>query len=165
MTPEQGVERLVGVTFGVTGDPPAVEWAAQLTRQLEGQVLEIDAGRLASYHAGAVMASNALVGAVEAALALMTQAGIDGRRALYAIGPLAFATLENALTAGPASALTGPIVRGDAGTVAAHLAAMREMPSEVKGLYEASARQLLVLARQRGLSAGGVRAIESVLGG
>jgi predicted short-subunit dehydrogenase-like oxidoreductase (DUF2520 family) len=164
-TPEQGVLRLVGVTFGVAGDPAAVEWAAQLTRQLEGQVLEIDADRLAAYHAGAVMASNALVGAIDAALALMTQARIDRSQALYAIGPLAFTTLENALTTGPSSALTGPIVRGDAATVAAHLDAMREMPSEVRGLYEASARQLLALARERGLPPAGVRAIESVLGG
>jgi predicted short-subunit dehydrogenase-like oxidoreductase (DUF2520 family) len=164
-TAEQGVQRLVGVTFGVAGDPPAVEWAAQLTRLLEGQVLEIDADRLASYHAGAVMASNALVGAIDAALALMTHAGIDRREALYAIGPLAFTTLENALTTGPSMALTGPIVRGDAATVAAHLEAMREMPPQVRGLYAASAHQLLALARERGLPAASVRAIESVLGG
>lgn len=164
-TPEQGVQRLVGITFGVAGAPPAVEWAAQLTRQLEGQVLEVDADRLASYHAGAVMASNALVGVVDAALALMTKAGIDRREALYAIGPLAFTTLENALTSGPSTALTGPIVRGDAATVAAHLEAMRDMPSQVRGLYEASARQLLALAIDRGLPAASVRAIESVLGG
>jgi hypothetical protein len=49
--------------------------------------------------------------------------------------------------------------------VAAHLEAMREMPSQVRGLYEASARQLLALAKDRGLPAASVRAIESVLGG
>ena len=145
MTPEQGVQRLVGVTFGVAGDPPAVEWAAELTRQLEGQVLEIDADRLAAYyHAGAVMASNALVGAIDAALALMAQAGIDRSRRLYAIGPLAFTSLENALTTGPSVGADGADRqrrRGDRGRAPG--GAMREMPSEVRGLYKASARQLL----------------------
>jgi predicted short-subunit dehydrogenase-like oxidoreductase (DUF2520 family) len=163
-TPEQGLERLVGVTFGISGDPMAVECASELTRRLEGQVLEIDAERLGAYHAGAVMASNALIGVIDAAIALMVHAGVDRREALYAIGPLAFTTVENALTLGPGTALTGPIVRGDVDTVAAHLDAMRGLPAHVVKLYDAAARQLLALATQRGLPAASARAIEAALG-
>ena len=164
MTPEQGVQSLVGITFGVAGDPPAVEWAAQLTRQLEGQVLEVDADRLSYYHAGAVMASNALVGVVDAALALMAKAGIDRREALArdrAAG--ANERWTTRLTSGTAS---GPDRtdrqrgRGDGGGAsrgdARHAFARCEV---VRGVGRVSFWRW---RKDRGLPAASVRAIESV---
>jgi predicted short-subunit dehydrogenase-like oxidoreductase (DUF2520 family) len=55
------------------------------------------------------------------------------------LGPLLAAALENALLLGPA-ALTGPVARGDADTVAAHLAAMRAQAPEALSAYLALAR-------------------------
>ena len=64
MTPEQGVQRLVDVTFGVAGDPAGRRVGGdRLSRQsATANRCDIDADRFSSYHAGAVMASNALVG-------------------------------------------------------------------------------------------------------
>jgi predicted short-subunit dehydrogenase-like oxidoreductase (DUF2520 family) len=160
---DQGVNALVGVTFGIAGDPPALEWARTLAGRLEGQVLELDPSQLATYHAAAVMASNALVGVVDAAVSLMVEAGVDPQRAMYALGPLAFTALENALSMGPADALTGPVSRGDHTTVAAHLGAMREMAPSVRALYVAAARHLLDLAKARGLAAASIEAVENEL--
>ena len=158
-----GARSLVGSTFAVAGDAAACAWAEQLVERMRGRVVEIAADHLSVYHAGAVMASNALVGVMDAALVLLAHAGVERREALTALGPLARASLENTLAHGPAAALTGPVVRGDSATVAAHLVAMREVPPSVRALYDAAARHLLEIAKERGLPDASVRTIEAEL--
>lgn len=163
MRRERGAGSLRGAAFGVAGDGPAVEWARTLVGQLGGVVLELHAGDLAAYHAGAVMASNALTAAIDAALALLTQAGIERDPALRALGPLCRASVENALRLGPVGALTGPVARGDTVTVAAHLTAVDRAPDSVAALYRATARHLLSLARERELPPAAARSIARLL--
>lgn len=163
MTPEQGVKSLVNVTFGLSGDPAATEWGEHIVTVVHGRCVHIDADRLSYYHAGAVMASNALVAVLDAAVRLLLQAGVDRQVALSALGPLARTSLDNALDSGPQAALTGPIARGDAATVAAHMKAMGSVAPTVAALYEAAAGHLVELARQRGLPEASVRALQSVL--
>ena len=64
ITAEQGARSLIGVTFGLAGDPRALEWGDQIVTSLHGHPLRLDADRLSYYHAGAVMASNALLAAL-----------------------------------------------------------------------------------------------------
>ncbi|MSO46102.1 MAG: DUF2520 domain-containing protein [Acidobacteria bacterium] len=166
MSDEQGVGSFADVTFGLSGDREAIAWAGEIVEIVtggRGQSLRIEADRLSYYHAGAVMASNALVAALDAAVILLAHAGVERDAALRAVGPLARASLDNALRSGPQAALTGPIVRGDAATVAAHRAALRDVDPTVATLYEAAARQLVQLAKQRGLSEASLRAVELVL--
>jgi predicted short-subunit dehydrogenase-like oxidoreductase (DUF2520 family) len=169
MTAEQGVKSLAEAAFGLSGDSEATRWGDEIVeaiRMVTGgdvQSLHIDADRSSFYHAGAVMASNALNAVLDAAMILMAHAGVAREPALRAIAPLARTSLQNALASGPRAALTGPVVRGDAATVAAHTEALRHVESTVAKLYEASALHLLQLARQRGLSEAGVRAVEVVL--
>jgi len=66
--------------------------------------------------------------------------------------PLLHAALDNALTYGDA-ALTGPVARGDAGTVAAHLRELRTVSPDAVGAYVAMAR----LTADRALAAGLLR--------
>jgi len=163
VAPDEGVNDLRGVTYGVAGDRLAVNWAEALVERLEGRVLRVAPERLSSYHAGAVMASNALVAVIDAAVVLMGQADVEREAALRALEPLARASLEHVFAAGPSAALTGPIVRGDAATVAAHMDALDEAPPTVTALYVAAARRLIEIARDRDLSDASVRALESVL--
>lgn len=149
--PEQGASQFRGASFGVAGDTPAVAWAGSIVERLGGSVLRLSGDDLPVYHAGAVLASNALAAAIDAATVLMAQAGVPRRDALQAIGPLCRTSVDNALRLGPAAALTGPIVRGDAATVAAHVAAIRSAPAGAADLYRATARYLLSLARERQL--------------
>ena len=104
-TPEQGAARPRGVTFGVAGDHDAVEWAEEIVNALDGKPLRIEADRLGSYHAGAVMSSNALVAVIDAAVVLMKRAGIEEQAALKALEPIARASLENI---SPLGAQDGP---------------------------------------------------------
>jgi predicted short-subunit dehydrogenase-like oxidoreductase (DUF2520 family) len=168
MSPEQGVRSLGDVTFGVSGDAQARQWGEDLVRIVtdgDGRLLHVEADLLSCYHAGAVMASNAVVAVLDAAIVLLERAGIDHDSALRAVGPLARTSLDNALGSGPHAALTGPIARGDVETIAAHRNALREVSPTVANLYEAAAAHLLELAKRRGLPAASVRALELVLNG
>jgi predicted short-subunit dehydrogenase-like oxidoreductase (DUF2520 family) len=150
--PQQGVDGLPGVAFGISGDGEARLWAEEIAAMLGGWTLAVDADSMAAYHAGAVIVSNSQPALIEGALQAWARAGIDRSTALAALGPLSRTSLENALRLGPEDALTGPVARGDAATVRAHVAALTSAPAHVDTLYRAFAKTLLVLARRRGLS-------------
>ena len=110
VSPEQGVKSLKGITFGLAGDRAALDWAEQIVERLEGRTLHVDADHLNAYHAGAVMASNAVVAVIDAAVQLMALAGIEPQDARRALDALARTSLDNALGRGPQAAATGTSV-------------------------------------------------------
>ena len=81
------------------------------------------------------------------------------------IVPLAEGTLLGVKKLDPERALTGPIVRGDLGTVKAHLQALGRLAPEHLGIYREVGLAALVTARKRGLAAGRVRAMRALLEG
>jgi predicted short-subunit dehydrogenase-like oxidoreductase (DUF2520 family) len=163
--PDRGVVALRGASFGIGGHAAAVEWAAQLVTVAGGTALRIREKGFASYHAGAVMASNAIIAAVDAAVALLGSAGIEPRAALQALRPLCLTSAQNAFEMGPEAALTGPVQRGDAETVRAHISALRGCPRPIADLYRSSARVLVDIARRRGLGETSAGAVERALEG
>ncbi|MEK7408889.1 MAG: DUF2520 domain-containing protein [Acidobacteriota bacterium] len=151
-TPQQGLAALPGAAFAITAEGPAAAWAERIVSLLDGLALRIPAERRPLYHAAAVMASNYLVGLVDAAVMLMNAAGVEEDTALRALAPLVGASSANALALGPLKALTGPIERGDVETVALHWKALAAAPAPVRELYRAAGLHLVTLARRRGLS-------------
>lgn len=149
-TPQQGLSALPGSSFGISGTGPARQWALELVKLLEGKALSIAPGKRPLYHAAAVMASNYIVAMIDSAVILMGEAGIDSANALCALGPLIRASTENALEAGPTAALTGPIERGDSGTVLAHLHALADAPEGVRELYRRAGLQAAEIASRKG---------------
>jgi predicted short-subunit dehydrogenase-like oxidoreductase (DUF2520 family) len=160
---EQAVKSLAHAAFGLLGDDAATAWAEHIVATLQGRVLRIKPGGSGYYHAGAVMASGGLVAAIDAATVLLERAGIARETALHALGPLARTSLDNALRSGPGAALTGPVVRGDTATVAAHLHALGDVEATIGTLYRAVTAHLLQLAHERGLPESGVRTIQALL--
>jgi predicted short-subunit dehydrogenase-like oxidoreductase (DUF2520 family) len=161
--PAEGVRNLPGVAFAIDGAPQAVAWARQLAALLEGMPLNVPAASRPLYHAAAVMASNYLTALISTAVMLMKEAGVDEAAARLALAPLARASVENAFRLGPAAALTGPIVRGDADTVRGQLAALAKAPAAVAGLYRAAGLATLEIARRRGLAEVEAGVIEELL--
>lgn len=161
--PTLGTAALRGATFGISGNDAAIDWALQLVEAAAGIPLRIRANSFASYHAGAVMAGNAVIAAIDAAVVLLGVAGVEQRAALRAIGPLCLTSAQNALDRGPEAALTGPVQRGDAETVRAHVEALAKCPPYVADLYRASGHALLEIARRRGLDATAAGAVEAAL--
>jgi predicted short-subunit dehydrogenase-like oxidoreductase (DUF2520 family) len=160
-TPRADPASLRGVTFALAGDPEAVEWGREIVALAEGRTLAIAPDRMALYHAGAVMAGNAVIAAVDAAVQLLASAGVSETEAIGALGPLCRASLENSLRDGPVAAVTGPVVRGDMATIRLHLAALQDRPAELAELYRSSGRYLVDLARRRGASTEHLQALVS----
>lgn len=113
------LERLHGCVFGLTAGPEERELAESLVADLGGRPTWVPEEMRTLYHAGLAHGANHLVTLVSEAMSLLAAAGVDDPSGT--LRPLLDAALDNALAHGDA-ALTGPIVRGDVKTVAAHLA-------------------------------------------
>lgn len=161
----QGAVALHNAAFAVSGAPEAMGWAKEIVSVLEGQILYIKPEARHLYHAAAVMSSNYIAVILDAALELMGIAGVPKEAALHALAPLARTSLENALHSGPVAALTGPIVRGDASTVAAHVLALEQVEPSARQLYRVAGLRALRMARERGLSEEDVTKVRRALMG
>ncbi|HEX5435988.1 MAG TPA: DUF2520 domain-containing protein [Gemmatimonadaceae bacterium] len=138
-----------GAWIGIDGDAGARRTACALAARLGAHTLEIPAGEKARYHAAAVMASNFPVVLLALAERLLRSTGVDAETAHSALRPLFHAAAENVGAQGAARALTGPVVRGDAQTVRAHLDALRS-DAEMADVYRALARAAVDVARGAG---------------
>jgi predicted short-subunit dehydrogenase-like oxidoreductase (DUF2520 family) len=127
--------RVAGAWAAVAG-PPAV---ADLARELGAHPFVVPEDRRAAYHAAAVVASNHLVALLGQVERLADTAGVP----FDAFLPLVETAVANCAHHGPAAALTGPVARGDADTVAAHLDAL---PDAERDTYRALALAALTLA-------------------
>lgn len=136
-----------GVTFGVTASPAAEERAARLVADLGGAPEWIAERDRTLYHAALAHGANHLVTLVNEAVDRLRDAGV--RAPERVLRPLLAAALDNSLERGDA-ALTGPVSRGDAGTVAGHLEALGAVAPESVPPYVALARR----TTQRAIAAG-----------
>jgi predicted short-subunit dehydrogenase-like oxidoreductase (DUF2520 family) len=141
------LDRLTGVCFGVTSPLVLRPAAEALVLEMGGDPVWIDEVDRPLYHAALAHGANHLVTLVASSMDLLRAAGVDDPQRL--LGPLLSAALDNALRSGDAG-LTGPVVRGDAGTLAAHLDVLRRVSPETTAAYIAMAR----LTADRALAAG-----------
>jgi predicted short-subunit dehydrogenase-like oxidoreductase (DUF2520 family) len=132
-----GVPPFDGRVFTIEGAPAAVRVARQIARTLGAAPVQISAGEKALYHAAASMAAGHALVLEEAATRLLMSMGMNRREAVRALLPLTRQVLANFERLGPHAAWTGPLSRHDYGIVAAHLAAMQNMPAEFTAAYEA----------------------------
>ena len=144
---EDDVDRIKGVSFGVTAPDPLRAAAEALVIEMGGEPVFIAEENRALYHAGLAFAANYLVTLVSESASLLREAGVDSPDRM--LGPLLGAALDNALRFGDAG-LTGPVARGDDGTVAAHVAAIAAHEPAALPAYRALAR----LTADRALAAG-----------
>ncbi|QFG22514.1 Rossmann-like and DUF2520 domain-containing protein [Actinomadura sp. WMMB 499] len=141
------VDRLAGISFGVTAPEPLRPVAEALVVEMGGEPVWIPEERRPLYHAALAGGANHLVTLVVEAMDLLRAAGVDEPGAM--LGPLLGAALDNALRLG-IDGLTGPVARGDAGTVAGHVAELGKVSPESRRAYVALAR----LTADRALAAG-----------
>ena len=144
-TAEEGVERLPGSFFGVEGPAAMLPELESMARDLGGIPVRVPAKGKPLYHAAMAMAANHLTVLGDAAAEMLEKAGAGGR-GLEMILPLMRGALEAMERRGVPRALTGPVARGDSGTVAAHLEALKGSP-ELLALYRACAQRALGMAR------------------
>ena len=141
------IDKLAGISFGITAPDSLRPVAEVLVLEMGGEPVFIAEEHRDLYHAALATASNYLVTLVVQASDLLRDAGVENPPRM--LGPLLGAALDNALRLGD-PALTGPVARGDADTVASHIAALRAVSPESLPAYQALAR----LTADRALSAG-----------
>jgi predicted short-subunit dehydrogenase-like oxidoreductase (DUF2520 family) len=131
------LERLVECCFGVTAPEPLRPVAEALVLEIGAEPVWIEESSRPLYHAALAHGANHLVTLVAQSLQALRAAGVEAPSRV--LGPLVSAALDNALRAGDA-ALTGPVARGDAGTVAEHLRQLQNLSPDIRPTYVALAR-------------------------
>lgn len=137
-----GAARFRGIACGVEGDGAVAGALEALCRDLGATSFSLAGVDRARYHAAAVFASNYVVALHAAAERAWTLAGLPGARAREALAPLTLGTAGNVARLPLHAALTGPIARGDADTVARHLTALATAP-DLADLYRRLGATLL----------------------
>ncbi|MBZ0137438.1 MAG: DUF2520 domain-containing protein [Planctomycetes bacterium] len=132
--PTDGQQRMKGSYAAIAGTPPLLHKLKQLGEAIGVIPFELKDDQRVAYHAAAVLASNALIGLLDSGRELLVQAGMEPDVAGKMLIPLARGTLDNAEAVGVREALTGPVARGDVGTIARHLGALT---GEVRRTYVA----------------------------
>lgn len=132
---------LENVTFAIESPSPALHHQLRdMAHALHGHAIDVNEKSRALYHISGVIASNYLVAIVAEAASIWAQFGYNQSQALQALLPLIRGTVGNIERDGAAAALTGPIVRGDLGTVQAHLEQLQATLPSVVPLYAALAQ-------------------------
>lgn len=150
---DRAVAALRGATVAVEGDDQLVSLLARMAEAIGATAVRLLPGSKAAYHAAAVLAAGGFVALLDAIAELGRVAGLDEAGALAVYGRLIEQTLGNARALGIAGALTGPMTRGDVGTLEAHLAALTVHAPGVLPLYQAAAVREIDLAVARGVLA------------
>ncbi len=128
---DAGVPDPRGIPAGLEGEARAVATARRLADLLGLSPFAIAPGQKTLYHAALALLSNGTVGLFASAQALLAHAGVPEAEAHPLLARLLASTTANLADLAPSRALTGPVRRGDADVVQAHLAAVaREVPTE-----------------------------------
>lgn len=154
--------RLAGSTFVIDGTRPAIAGATRIARQVGARAL-VARVHGPAYHAAAAMLANGATALAAASTRVLVELGVEERDARVALGALLSSTGANVSAQGATEALTGPIVRGDAGTIARHRDAIAALDREALAAYDAIAPVILGVARDAGLDATRARAISAAL--
>jgi predicted short-subunit dehydrogenase-like oxidoreductase (DUF2520 family) len=147
---ERAVAALHGATVAIEGDDQLAAMLADMAEAIGATPVRLAPGSKAAYHAAAVLAAGGVIALLDAIAELGRVAGLDEAGSLAIYGPLIEGTLGNARALGIRAALTGPMTRGDVGTLEAHLATLGAHAPRVLDLYVAAARREVDLAESRG---------------
>lgn len=144
--PARAVQGFAGTRCALEGDVTAFPVLRDFAAAIGAVPFDLAPGGKAAYHAALSIASNYLVTLHDLAARVAAQAGMSDEVAAAVLGGLMRQTLENTLALGPQAALTGPIARGDAGTVAKHRGVL---PAADDALYCALGQATAGLAASR----------------
>lgn len=137
-------------TFYFEGDTRARSAAQRLVKRLGSSMRLLRPGDKILYHAAAVLVSNYQVAIFDAALNLLRLCGFSRAEGRKMLSTLAARTTRNLATRDPATALTGPIARGDVEVVRMHVEQLGKRSPELLPLYCRLGLHAVAVARRRG---------------
>ncbi|HEU65957.1 MAG TPA: DUF2520 domain-containing protein [Chloroflexi bacterium] len=147
---DQAIANLPGSTFALEADEPLLSTLKELTLLLNGNWVELKPGDKVMYHAAAVFACNYLVTLVKLALDLWQDFGVSPKEATRAMLPLLEGTIKNIEVIGLPACLTGPVARGDLGTIERHLSALESRSPSLLTTYKEMGLQTIPVALAKG---------------
>lgn len=136
------VPSLKGVPFALEGDRAALRVAGRIVRDLGAESFPISCGEKSAYHAWGAFVSPLLISLLVTGEKVAQAAGVSRSDARRRVVPILRQTLANYARLGPAGALSGPMVRGDAQVVGQHLKELKKVPGAGE-VYRALARAAL----------------------
>jgi predicted short-subunit dehydrogenase-like oxidoreductase (DUF2520 family) len=147
---KQAIENIPGSTFAIEADEPLLTTLKDMALALGGHWIRLQADDKVAYHAAAVFASNYLVTLVKMSTDLWRTFAIPPDQATQALLPLLRGTLNNIENLGIPQCLTGPIARGDAGTINKHLKTLRTKAPSLLSSYQELGLQTIPVALTKG---------------
>jgi len=142
----EAYKELQDVFFAVEGNEEHLPEIKGMLKEAGIDLQVIRAEDKTLYHAAAVTASNLAVALLAESIDMLCQCGFDEADARKALTPLVTGNVQHVLAHGPAAALTGPVERGDAKTIAKHLACMNEQQSAI---YRVLSSRLIPIAESK----------------
>ena len=161
--PAEAASRLSGVTFAVAGHGWLAGFLQNLAGELGGRPVSIADGDRALYHSAAVLGCGYLAALLQAVVEMWQAMGFSQQQAVQTLYPLSLATLNSVAREGVASAVTGPVIRGDVETIHAHLDALSQRLPHLVPLYGSLAAASLPLAAGRGVAAPEISAMKQLI--
>lgn len=147
---DQAIKNIPGSYFGVTAGRHDLSLVKNLIRKIGGIPMLISDAQKPLYHAAACFASNYLVTLLNIVDSIYQSIGIKAKDASKAYLPLVYGSLRNVERSGSILSLTGPIARGDVGTVRKHSLAIRKKMPRYSTLYSALGEATVDVARKKG---------------
>ncbi|HIE17001.1 MAG TPA: DUF2520 domain-containing protein [Dehalococcoidia bacterium] len=147
---DQAIENIPGSTFAIEAEEPLLVVLEEMAKALDGNPVILKAGDKVLYHVAAVFACNYLVTLVKLAADLWQTFNLSPAQATRALMPLLRGTLSNIENIGLPGCLTGPITRGDLGTIERHLEALRKQMPALLDIYKALGQQTVPIALAKG---------------
>ena len=147
---KQAIENMPGSTFALEAESPLLNTLKDMATALDGRWIELKAGDKVVYHVAAVFACNYMVTLVKLATDLWQTLAIPPQQATQALLPLLRGTINNIDTMGIPQCLTGPIARGDTGTIKKHLSALQEIAPTMVSTYRELGLQTIPIAVAKG---------------
>lgn len=158
----RGPEDFARITFVCDGDPKAVQRARAIARVLGARAIARPVLG-PCYHAAAALVANGAAALAHTGVRILRELGFAQREAERALAGLLDTVSTNVARVGVPRALTGPVVRGDAGTLALHLAEIRALSPELAKSYADVQPLILRCAKDAGLANDAAQRIERVL--
>ena len=147
---EEAIENLPGSTFAVEAEGSLMGTLEAIVASLDGRCVRLYPGDKVLYHTAAVLACNYMVALVGMATDLWKQFDVPTDEATEALLPLIRGTVNNITKVGLPNCLTGPIARGDLGTIEKHLKALADRAPQLLPAYKLLGLQTIPIALAKG---------------
>ena len=143
-------DTITNAHVSLQGDDAAIDWGARLARRLGAHPFVVTVHQKQMLHAAVTFSANYSVTLMEMAFRLIEESGVEGADTRGLLTELHRSVIRNLEATTPGQALTGPVVRGDDGTISTHLHLLDGLAPEVATLYRSLGSATAGLALKAG---------------